>query len=433
MKLPKQKLTAAIWRIVIVEPIASLIDIDVDEMSPIHDIFTPRTIISCIRIDSVFNIDNVPKLQANIRVNELKLSVFDSVNCVTLSRPDILSRYTLKVEEGTDVTHEFCEINFGEINVNVNIYRELKVNLYNEFTFGVKIFDASYLTMIPLIDKFTIGSYIELNKDNRPNVLHLTADKLSIRYGPAAGYAFSTMKNVWKDTSINIQKPIMSRFIICNASSVSLKFGQEFTDETIWLRSDECFYYGFRTQRSIQRLKFSVKLENNIVDVIETYPVNELDEMKSLKVATNKFLLITTNKLSTTQKQIIIKGQIELMNMTMESFQVQYKDRNKLQDIETDASNNSSSVILLRPSSSGSFFEMCDDSCNGYIRLNLLNNGWSGEIPLKRSTPNIPWLVKGKRLLVSKGHMISSIMFFSSHQNRSEICDILCTNTFRIF
>lgn len=399
MTLPKQKLTAAVWRISIIEPVAPLINIDVDEMNPIHDIFTPRTIISCIRIDSMFNINNVPKLQANIRVNQLKLSIFDNVNCVSLSRPEILSRYKLKVEEGMDVTQEFCEIEFGDINFNVNVYSELQMKMYNEFTFGVRIFDASYLTLIPLIDKMSIGTYIEINKDDCPNVLHLTADKLSIRYGPSAGYAFSTMKNVWQDTSINTQKPILSRFVICNATSISLKFGQELTDEAIWLQNDECFYYAFYTQKSPQRLKFSVKSDNDIVDIIDSYTVNDniQDNPKPLKVATNKYLMISARKLSTTQKQIIIKGQIELMNMTNETIQIYYKDRSKASDNnETEANNNAKSAIYLSRMSSGSFFEACDDSCDGFIRLNVSNNGWSGEVPLHKSTSNIPWLVKGE-------------------------------------
>lgn len=401
--LPKQKLTAAVWRIVIIEPVAPLIDIDVDEMNPIHDIFTPRTIISCIRIDSMFNINNVPKLQANIKVNELKLTVFDSVNCASLGRPEILSRYTLKVEEGIDVTHEFGEIEFGDINFNVNVYSELQMKMYNELTFGVRIFDASFLTLIPLIDKISIGSYIEINRDDRPNVLHLTADKLSIHYGPPAGLAFSTMKNVWQNTSLNTEKPILSRFVICNATSVSLKFGQEFTDEAIWLRKDECFYYAFRTQKSVQRLKFSVKSDNDIVDIIESYLVNDniQDDPKPLKVSTNKFLMISARKLSTTQKQIVIKGQIELMNMTNETFQIHYQDRSKAVDNETEANINPTSAILLPPMSSGSFFEACDDSCGGFIRLNVSStekmNGWSGEVPLHKSSANIPWLVKGER------------------------------------
>lgn len=400
VKLPKQKLTASVWRIVLIESISSSAYIEPDETNPLQDFLSPRTIISFIRIDSIFNVENVPKLQANFKINRMSMSVLN--NCVNVQScpPDILSRYTLKVEEHTDVTQEFCQINFGNININVNLYGDMQAKIYNEFTFDVNIFDSSYLNMIPLIDTLSIGSYIEFSSENCPNLLHLTADKLTLKYGPAAGCAITTAKSVWQNTPIETQMPIMSRLVVCNSMSASLKFGQISTEETIWLQTNECFYYAFRTEKAPQKLRFSVKSDNNIVEVSEAFSVSNTDEMKMLNVAPNKHLLVTTRKLSTTQKQMIIKGQIELMNMTKESFRIHYKDKNKLQHLDLESSNTNPSVILMPSMSSGSFFDACDDSSDAYIRLQLVHesaNGWSGEIPLGKPTSNIPWLVKGIR------------------------------------
>lgn len=397
VKLPKQKLTASVWRIVLTEPLSSSSYIEPDEMNPLQDFLSPRTIISFIRIDSIFNVENVPKLQANFKVNKIMVSILN--NCVNVQScpPEILSRYTLKVEEHTDVTQEFCQINFDNINVNVNLYGDMQAKLYNEFTFGVNIFDSSYLNIIPLIDTVSIGSYIELSAENQPSIIHLTADKLSVKYGPSAGCAIATAKSVWQNTPIEMQMPIMSRLVVCNSMSASLKFGQDSTEETIWLQTNECFYYAFRTEKSPQKLQFSVKSDNNIVEVTEPFSLNDIDEMKTLNVGPNKMLLVTTRKLSTTQKQVMIKGQIELMNMTKESFQIHYKDKTKLQFMDSESSNTNPSVILLPSMCSGSFFDGCDDACDSYIRLQLVHenaNGWSGEIPLGKPTSNIPWLVK---------------------------------------
>ncbi|XP_031633200.1 vacuolar protein sorting-associated protein 13B isoform X2 [Contarinia nasturtii] len=397
VKLPKQKLTASVWRIVLIESMDATTFIEPDETNPLQDFLSPRTIISFIRIDSIFNVENVPKLQANFKVNKITMSILNSCVNVQSCPPEILSKYTLKVEEHTDVTQEFCQINFGSINVNINVYGDMLAKVYNEFTFGINIFDSSYLNVIPLIDTVSIGSFIEFSTDNRPNVIHLTADKLSMKYGPAAGCAIATAKSVWQNTPIEIQMPIMSRLVICNSMSASVKFGQDSTEETIWLQTNECFYYAFRTEKSPQKLRFSIKSENSIVEVSEAFSLNDTNEMKMLNVATNKMLLVTTRKLSTTQKQVIIKGQIELMNMTNESFQIHYKDKTKLQYMDAENSNTNPSVILMTSMGNGSFFDACDDSCDAYIRLQLVHenaNGWSGEIPLGKPTSNIPWLVK---------------------------------------
>lgn len=180
--LPKRKLTASVWRIVLIDPIASLTDIDLDDIVPFNDILTPRTIIGCIRIDSMFSIRNVPKFQANVKISKLSMSIFNNVLIQLYQPPDILQRYTLKTEEHVDITQEFSQIIFENINANVNLYAEMQAKIYSEFVLGVNIFDASYLTMIPLIDKVLIGSYIETNTANRPNCLHLTADKLSVSF-----------------------------------------------------------------------------------------------------------------------------------------------------------------------------------------------------------------------------------------------------------
>lgn len=398
VKLPKQKLTASVWRIVLTEPIDSTTYTEPDETNPLQDFLSPRTIISFIRIDSIFNVQNVPKLQANFKINKISLSVLN--NCVNVQScsPEILSRYTLKVEEHADVTQEFCQANFGNINVNVNLYGDMQAKVYNEFTFGVNIFDSSYLNVVPLIETISIGSYMEFSDESRPNVLHLTADRLSVRYGPAAGCAIATAKSVWQNTPIEVQMPILSRLVICNAMSVSLKFGQDQTSERIWLQTNECFYYAFRAEKLPQKLRFSVESENSIVEVPKLYSLCENDDVQMLSVSSNKLLLITARKLSTTQKQVIIKGQIELMNMTKSSFHIHYRDKNRMQNADAGTSSAEQSVILLPPMSNGSFFDGYDDSSDAYIRLQLVHenaNGWSGEIPLAKSASTVPWLVKG--------------------------------------
>lgn len=422
VKLPKLKLTASVWRIVLIEPIASTSYIEPDETNPLQDFLSPRTIISFIRIDSIFNVENVPKLQANFKINRMTMSIMN--NCVNVQScpPDILSRYTLKVEEHTDVTQEFCQVNFGDINVNVNMFGDMQTKIYNEFTFGINIFDSSYLNIIPLVETMSIGSYMELPRGNRQSILHVTADKLSIKYGPAAGCAIATAKSVWQNTPIEVQMPILSRIVVCNAMSVSLKFGQDRTNETIWLQTNECFYYAFRSEMLPQRLRFSVKSENSIVEVSKSFALSGNDEMQMLNVSPNKLLLLTTRKLSTTQKQVIIKGQIELINMTKLSFHVHYRDKNKIQTLDAEGSNTDQSVILMPSMSNGSFFDACDDSSDAYIRLQLVHenaNGWSGEIPLGKSTSAIPWLVKGsskyKRVCACVlCKLISNILFFYS-------------------
>lgn len=405
VQIPKQKLTASVWRIVLIEPIESSTHIEPDETNPLQDFLSPRTIIRFIRIDSIFNVENVPGIQANFKTKAIRISILNSCTNVQSSRPEILSRYALKVEEHTDVTQEFCQINIRGINSSINLYGDMQAKVYNEFTLGIDIFDSSYLNVIPFIDPISIGSYVEFSAENQINVFYvnLTADRLRVKYGPAAGCALATAISIWQNTPIDLQMamPIMSRLIVCNSMSVALKFGQDATYEAIWLQANECFYYAFKSQTAQQQLRFAIKFDSGIVEVPEVFPLDDHDHMKILNVASNRLLLVTVRKLSTTQKQIIVKGQIELMNMTKQSIQVHYKDKSKQQsDAEPTGCVTKTSIILMPSMSSSSFFDACDDSCDAFIRLQLVHenaNGWSGEIPLGAVTShnNIPWIVKG--------------------------------------
>lgn len=381
-------MTASLWRIVLIDPIALLVD--VEDAQLLQDILTPRTIINFIRIDSVFNVDNIPVLQANIKIAQMSVTILNRITDVPASLPEILSQYRFPVLGKTNVVQEFCQINFDSINTNITLYHELHARIYNELKLSLNVCDSSYLTMIPVIETVSIGNYIELNDNDEPNVFHLSADKLSIRYGPTVGNALMTAKHVW--TPIETPKPLLTRYVICNSTSIAFEFGQLSTNNSMALQPMECFCYAFSSLTAPQCLNISV--ESHDQTVVCPVQLNDDDKLKVLHVQPNKVLMVTTKKLSTTQKQIVVKGQIEIMNMTNESFRVQYVETDKTNETDTP---NLSSIISLRANGSGSFFEAYDSSSSGHIRLQLLaenGSGWSGKVPLTQPTTIGPWLVK---------------------------------------
>lgn len=390
IELPKQKLTASLWRIILIDPIASLVDIEDTQL--LQDILTPRTIISFIRIDSMFNVDNIPVLQANIKFDRLSIAIMNRISKnIKKSLPEILSQYKLKSLPQKDVIQEFCRINIDNINTNINLYHELHARIYNELKISVDICDSSYMTMIPLIDSISIGNYVEINNSDGPNVFHLSADKLNIRFGPTAGNALVTAKNVWKP--IETQKPLLTRYVICNSTSTPFEVGQWSTDSAIELSPNECHCFSFTSLTAPQRLNISILLDKQFISC--PVQLNGDNRIKMLPVVDQKVLIVTTKKLSTTQKQIIVKGQIELINMSSEYFCAQYLEIDK--ENKDGISAKKSCMIHLYANGNGSFFEACDEANDAYLRLQLFceyGNGWSGKVPLNKSTANSPWLVK---------------------------------------
>lgn len=405
IELPKRKLAASVWRIILLDPLASLRDLELeldDNDIAFDDILNPKTIIGCIRIDSIFSVRNIPIVQANLRVNRLSLAILNNVCILKHQVPDLLQQYSLKVEEHVRNTQEFCAIHFADVNASVALHTDMEWKVYNEFSVNVNVFDSSYLTMIPLIDRVPIKCYIENNTLGQPNIACVTAGKLRVRYGPSIGCAISIAEQIWqnilRDEESKNRLPIMTRFVVCNSTSTSIKFGQDQTDEQIWLQQNECLYYAFRAINLSQKLKFAVRLENNIVDVGDAFVVDDRENINYFAVGDGKYLLISTRKVSTTQYQIMVKGQIEVLNMTKETFQIHYKTKADKTDAEDMTVKKNQCGILLAPSANGSILEACNDAREAFVRLQLAGgdaNGWSGEIPLNRPASSIPWIVKG--------------------------------------
>lgn len=423
IELPKRKLTASVWRIVIIDPISSLhqCELDDDSTETLQQLLNPRKLIGRIRIDSLFSLKNVPIIQANIKFNRISLSIMNNVSILKHQVPHLLEHYTLKVEEHVRMTEQFSLLTITDLNASISFYSDMQWKLYNEMSIGVDIFDSSFLNLIPFIDKILVKSFLEKNAEHQPYTSFITIDKFRIRYGPSVGFAFTTAAQIWqnilKDFESKNRLPIMTRYVICNSTSTPIKFGQERTDEQIWLQANECFYYAFRKENAPQSLKFSVKLKDNIVDVNDTFNLTKNEQMKSISVAEGKYLLITSRKISTTQRQIIIKGQIDILNMTNDSFQIHYRFKcQKLNEEENDETTKNQNGLLLAATSNGSFLEACNDLREAFIRLQVSGseaNGWSGEIPLMKATSLVPWLVKGTSIDRLFDSLISNQTIFS--------------------
>lgn len=402
--MPKRKLTASVWRIVIIDPITALreCEIDDDSAETLQQLLNPRKLIGRIRIDSLFSVKNIPIVQANVKFNRISLSIMNNVSILKHQVPQLLEHFTLKVEEHVRMTEQFSVLTISDVNASLSFYSDMQWKLYNEMAIGIEVFDSSYLTLIPFVDRMAIKSFFESNDESQPYTCNVTVDKLRIRYGPSVGFAFTTASLIWQNILRDLESknrlPIMTRFVVCNSTSSPLKFGQEQTDEQIWLQPNECFYYAFRKETAPQSLKFAVKLKDNIVDVAETFALAGDDQSKCIAVAEGKHLLLLSRKISTTQRQIVIKGQIEVLNMTRDAFQVHYRHKSpKCGDEDPEEISKQQNGLLLAAASNGSFLEACNDARDAFLRLQLSGadgNGWSGEIPISKAASTVPWLVK---------------------------------------
>lgn len=408
LALSKRKVTASVWRIVVSNPLASApIDADVEDYNVFRDMLQPQALIGCIRIDSMFCHRNVPMIQANVCVKNLSLSILNSINLSNNNQmPSILKQYTLKTNAHLLSTQEYCRIDFPIIKANMCLFSDADWTLYNEFVVGVSVYDYSYLQMERCIENVSIQSYIENSSDARKglNVCYAMVDKLHIKYGAYIGHTIAVSDQIWSGVFGTSERrnsiPILTRFVVANSTSIPFKFGQHNTDEQILLRPNECHFYAFHRPDQKQMLRVSIESESEVgVDAAATFPIDDSQEMQFVSINYDRVLLISQKKLSTTQRLITIKGQIEVMNMCQQAFQIHYKNNSMLRSEAEDGQIklNSQCVILMNGETGGSIYAKCDPNTDHVIRLHLAGtdgSGWSGEIPLHAASTNVPWLVK---------------------------------------
>lgn len=338
-----------------------------------------------MRIDSYFSSKLVPNLQAVLNLSNIQLNLINHLRLENLKSPEILSNYKFAKNDLTQ-TQTFFSAFLTEFKIHGNIYNDMQISIQNEFNFRCEILDYSYLNVQPMIEDFNFKSFFDFG-DNFINSSIVTSE-IKLRYGPCIGHTIAVSEKNWDQVLSNGTSTdliILTRFVICNDTTIPLLFGQFETEEAIFLQPKHFCLYSFRSDRLEQKLTFSfnwVKSNPLLIDK---------EGVQLIKIQEN-VLIIKIEKISSSQKKITVKGQVEFLNMTDESFVINYKPEceNKTNSEPIDFEMNSKSNI--------SIFGSCDNKMNSCIRLKLNSlekKGWSGEIPLQKSgRNNAPWLVK---------------------------------------
>lgn len=402
--LPKRRVTASVWRVVIANPVAKQIESNHTNYNVFRDILQPRSLIGCIRVDSIFSNKNIPMIQMNVNIKNVSLSILNSLNLSNNKIPPILKQYTLKINSHLANTQEYCCVQFPNIMASICMFSDSNWTLYKEFVVGVSVFDYGYLQMERVLEDVAVQTYVENTNENRRglNVCSMLVDRIHLKYGPYIGHTIAISNEIWREMFKSDDNktyiPILTRFVVSNDTSVPFKFGQYETEEQIWLRPNECYFYAFYSTKKSQTL--SVSVDCGEVEHTDTvFLIDEKQELQYIPINYDKILIVAQRKISTTQMHIAIKGQIEVRNMCKQAFQIHYKNNVMLKAGPDDGQMNlnSQSVIMLNGEASGSFFATCDPNTDHIIRLHLAGqdgSGWSGEIPLHAASSNVPWLVK---------------------------------------
>lgn len=294
----------------------------------------PKALVACMRIDSFFSPSLVPSFQGVLTISQIKLNIMNHI--VLAETPEILRDY--KIIEDYSKTQSFLSLSLKHFKIHSNMYVDIQTSVHGETDFSIDIIDYAYLSVQPLIEEFRIQSFVEIN-DNTINA-NVVASDIKLRYGPSIAHSLAVSQQIWSQILTREPKKhvLFTRFIVCNNTIVPLQFGQSESEEKIFLRPKECSLYPFRSEKLMQNLTFGIQEDN--AWIFSSPAIIAEDGTSCVNLDNEKVVVVSTQKIFSSQKLIVIKGQLEFLNKSEHPFVVEYSADAKPVDFYLGAKMN---------------------------------------------------------------------------------------------
>uniref|UniRef100_A0A034VE87 Vacuolar protein sorting-associated protein 13B n=1 Tax=Bactrocera dorsalis TaxID=27457 RepID=A0A034VE87_BACDO len=414
--LPEREICANIWRVVIMQslvavngecfetseeeedkiPSLKIEDLFKLESNDADFILHPKVLVGCMRIDTAFQSECVPKLQMLLSCSSLQVKLFNQVSD-EYKLPPALAEYTLAPTK--QISQAFLTLLLEKLSIHAAFNSPEIYSIDSSLTLNVKCLDYGFLNMLSVLEDAKLQSYVTVNQKKRLLNINAVLEKFRINIGPSILNTLLSSKAHWQEL-FKAHAPsdchvLLPKCIVVNRMQALVSFGQTGTTERIQLQPLECSLYSFGNDGKSQELTFFVAdNETRITDASQSVAIPfKFDGerlLQSIRIG-DKCLIIELQKLSATQVVVLLKGQIELVSMVPQELRVELRF-----DESKDAEEKRPLEYLVKSDGYSSFYAAVQRTSNVFMRLKMVIpkvKGRTGDIPLK---PNkkLPWLVK---------------------------------------
>ncbi|KAH8383835.1 hypothetical protein KR009_010773 [Drosophila setifemur] len=414
LKPPDRPICATIWRVVILQSLISVdgtcFEGDEDEDLLTIDgshiqsdfkadenkdfILHPKVLVGCMRIDTVFKAEMVPKLQLLLYCQDIELNFVNQPES-SGELPSILKEYKLKPTPKINQT--FLTVHMEDLQIHSAIYSKNDFSFQTEMRTRVKCLDYGFLNMLDIVEPMKFTSYVRLTNCPRASVeANFLVDKLRLNCGPYVIHTLLSSKNHWQEVLQQREKrhSLMPKCLVINRMQTPLSFGQTGTVEKIPVAPGEVQLYHFRSCYQGQELTFFViNPETYQAEASDSLHIalkfEEEQKVQHLRIG-SCCITLKMGKLSATQIYILVRGQIEVVSMVPYELITEFRLEGKVYDENTPQDHR------LPSKERASYYQMIMGKADVNMRLKLSagrGKGRTGDIPLKNNN-NLPWLVK---------------------------------------
>lgn len=325
-------------------------DFKVDENNDF--ILHPKVLVGCMRIDTVFRAEKVPKLQLLLCCQDIELNFVNQTDN-TGELPKQLNKYRLR--QTPNIGQTFLTVHVEDLQMHSRIYSRNDFSLQTEMRARVKCLDYGFLNMLDVLEPMKFSSYVRLTDYPRSLVqANFLVDKLRLNCGPHVIHTLLSSKYHWQEVlqQKDVRHVLMPKLVIVNRIQTPISFGQTNTVEKIPVNPGEVQLYHFRSCSHVQELTFFITNPKTLlVDSSDSVHIalkfEDEEKIHNLRVG-EYCITLKLAKLSTTQIYILVKGQIELVSMVPFNLVTEFRE----EEINYDESTPPEHLLLSKERSS---------------------------------------------------------------------------------
>lgn len=330
-------------------------------------ILHPKVLVGCMRIDTKFHPELVPKFQFLLSCKSIEVNFLNQRNPGDQLPPQLMNYQARPFRN----PFAFLTVNMESLQVHTSMYSVSNYSVEAKFRSRIKCLDCGFFNMVDILEPTSFHGFLQLNKKERIFNTNILMDKLRFNCGPWVINTLVCSKQHWLAMmQREVSYALMPRCAIVNRLELTLTYGQTGTSERLQLEPHVLNFYYFGSDYHNQELTFFVtnpetkKLEcSQSVHIILKF--DDGYQVKHSRIG-NHCITIKHFKLSASQWFIIIKGQIEVMNFVPHSLYAEFRVEG--QDKKNDNEQASGPVAHLLKAKS-SFYQIVERNADINMRF----------------------------------------------------------------
>lgn len=356
-------------------------------------IVKPQSLVSVIRVDSFYNPKLIPRFQASVRLDQVKISLVNQTRhlpSMSSKVANIDQELAAFVLDGTVVGADCWLLPSGAMKVNGRMKSQFRVTCVD---FALL---ANHHIIMPC--RMSAHVYAQLSESKRWQVdQHVRLHRVVMKTGHFVHDALRNIETLWEGEK-KCPADGLTAVTIHNCTHNHMRIGQADTDESLMLPAHELIAYVWRSQKARLMLRCSTESAIQIGSWRWSEPFSLREGVITARVQHDGYcntIVVTMKKLSATKHKIFINGLISVASLLRESLETRIILKRNYSFLANLSETGKDDIRSITKGNSVTDSHLLDTDYVHALKIRFLGIGtpWSGDIPFE-STRRDSVLVK---------------------------------------